>query len=373
MLPRARIAFYQILRYLNLPKGREVLITALHLSDFVNMIHLLGLIPVFVDLKPGTINIDYDDLERKVSANTGALLLTHLSGYATDIAQVERILNKHKIPLIQDCSQAFRTLYDNRLIASYGYATIFSLTILKPVCTILGGMVISRDQGLIEHLRASFDSLKPIPRWALLSGLYKTSVFKLATTWPIFDLCTLPVLRFMAALSRTRDLFAEFHTSNLKLRGVKRTEYPAEFSTKYTRAQARAGLEQLDMLKDQEEKRRQNGLYLRSRIDNPLIRLPEEVPGSTNGYWLFPVFSEDVHHLRNYLLKHSIDSFGFLLVLLADEVCYAEYANKQFEHFDNRTPVARKIRSTTLFIPVHVDMTVDELEYIVAVVNRYPK
>jgi len=373
VLPKARIAFYQILKYLNLTKGREVIITALHLSDFVNMIHLLGLTPVFVDLKPGTVNIDYNDLEKKVGPNTAALLLTHLSGYATDIDQVERILKKHEIPLIQDCSQAFSTFYKNRPIASYGYATIFSLSLLKPVCTFVGGMVISKDQALIEHLRVAFSRFKPMRRSDLFRVLIKMTVYKLATTWPIFNICTLRLLKGLAALSRTRDLFAEFHTSNLKLRGVKRSEYPAEFSIKYTRTQAQTGLELLQILEEQEEKRRRNGLYLRNHIKNPLIQLPEEVPGSTNGYWLFPVFTEDINHLKQYLLSYSIDSFGFLLTLLADEACYAEYANRRFDRFDNHTPQAREIRRTTLFIPVHVNMTPEELEYVVSVVNRYPQ
>jgi dTDP-4-amino-4,6-dideoxygalactose transaminase len=106
---KARMAFYHLLQTMGLKEGAEVIISAIHVADFVNIIFLAGFKPVIVDIEPHGFAIDGEDLKRKISPRTGLILVTHLSGYATDMAAVCAIAGEHGVPVVEDCSQAFNT------------------------------------------------------------------------------------------------------------------------------------------------------------------------------------------------------------------------------------------------------------------------
>ena len=134
--PHARIALLQILRALNLPAGSEVAMTPVTIPEIVNVVILAGLRPVFVDLGERTCNIDCDDLERKITPRTKAILLTHLCGLPSDMPRVMAIAEQHGLEVIEDCSQVPGTRFRGRTLGLWGRAGFMSLTPLKPVSTL---------------------------------------------------------------------------------------------------------------------------------------------------------------------------------------------------------------------------------------------
>ena len=91
---KARIALFLLLKNLPLKNGGEVIISALHVADFVNMIRLAGFTPVVMDLQGDRYCVDYDDLERKINEKTTLFIVTHLSGYASDMKRIQLISKK---------------------------------------------------------------------------------------------------------------------------------------------------------------------------------------------------------------------------------------------------------------------------------------
>ena len=130
-LPKARIAFYFLLKNLDLPKNSEIIITPLTIADMVNAIVWAGHKPVFCDLGEQTYNINYEDLENKITPKTKSVLVTHLNGFATNMDKVLAVTQKHNLRLIEDVSQSFGTTFNSKLLGTFGTAGIFSTSFLK--------------------------------------------------------------------------------------------------------------------------------------------------------------------------------------------------------------------------------------------------
>ena len=171
---RARFAFYYLLKAMDLPKGSQVLITSLHITDFINMILLLDLEPVFVDMNPKTYNIDQEDLKRKISNKSKVLLVTHLCGLVTEMDAITAICAENRIELLEDCSQCVGADYKEKSIGTFGKAGIFSLSFMKTLSTLYGGMIISDDVVLMERVRKLTADLPLPPRSFLLGAIIKS-------------------------------------------------------------------------------------------------------------------------------------------------------------------------------------------------------
>src|SRR5690606_36101982 len=87
-LPAARVALRFVFEALDLPPGSEVAMTPVTIPDVVNAVRIAGLRPRFVDLAPGSCNLDLDAIARAVGPQTRALLLTDLCGIPSDLDAV---------------------------------------------------------------------------------------------------------------------------------------------------------------------------------------------------------------------------------------------------------------------------------------------
>lgn len=359
VVSKARMAFYFLLKNMNLKPGGDVIISAIHIADYVNMIILAGFNPVVVDLKENTYNIDYDDLERKITKNTALMLITHLSGYATDMARIIEISNKYNIPFIEDSSQAVSSYYQGKRLGTFGKAAIFSLSLLKPVCTLYGGMILSNDDRLMAAIRKDIAGLNPPQKLPLLMEAIKNIVLKVAVEKPIFRWCVLPLLRLTM---QAGDYFSKYQKTNKTV--ILRSEIPKDFLVAFSWQQALMGLSQLKSLSERERKRAENGKYLYERIkSNNAVRLPSQVNGSINSFWLFPVVADNPDKLKYFLATHNIDSSKFLLSFLGEE--------QSFVHYKFNCNTARKIKAHTLFIPMYATLSKEELQHIVRTIEKY--
>lgn len=356
---KARTGFYYLLKTMGLKSGGEVLISAIHVADFVNMICLAGFKPVVVDLMPNTYTIDYDDLERKINKNTVLMFITHLSGYATDMDRIVQISQNHDVPFIEDCSQALSSQYNNHPLGVFGKAAIFSLSLLKPVCTLSGGMVLTSDTELLEKLRREMIKLQPPPKLPLIAEAIKNIILRIAVNHVLFGLL---VFRLMRMTMPIGDYFSKYQKTNKTV--ILRNSMPAEFLTKFTWQQAVMGLSQLMTLEDREKVRIENGLYLYDKLKKyPWIKIPPVIKGSLNSFWLFPVLVQDADRLKRFLAANHIDSSKFLLSVLG--------AEEAFQTFKFDCETAKYIKEHTLFIPIYQGIARKEQDYIIKIIGKY--
>ncbi len=146
-----RTALDLLLQSLNLPKGSEVLISAVNIRDMSGIIELHGLIPVPIDISLETLAPSQELLEKLVSEKTKLLLIAHLFGVIIPLQPYVEFCKKYNLLLIEDCAQAFAgSKY-------YGHpqadASLFSFGPIKS-CTALGGAVaLIREPSLAEKMR----------------------------------------------------------------------------------------------------------------------------------------------------------------------------------------------------------------------------
>lgn len=111
-----------------------------------------NLTPVFADINPQTFNIDPDDVERKITPKTSAIIAVHIFGNPCDISRLEAIARKHKLKLIFDSAHALGSRYNNKAIGGFGDAECFSLSGTKIMTSAEGGLVTSNNEELMSKI-----------------------------------------------------------------------------------------------------------------------------------------------------------------------------------------------------------------------------
>ena len=137
--------------------GDEVLIPVICWSTSLWPIVQSGLRPVFVDVEPDTLNIDLNDLKKKITKKTKALMLVHVLGNCVDMDSLMKILNKKKLILIEDTCESLGTKYKNKYLGTFGRFSTFSFYYSHQISSVEGGMICcdsNTDLNIIQSLRS---------------------------------------------------------------------------------------------------------------------------------------------------------------------------------------------------------------------------
>src|SRR5437763_8520776 len=101
-----RMAFYYILKALELPSGSEIVLPALTFWVVPELARVAGLKVVFADVDPATFTMDPAAFERAITPATRAVVPTHLYGLPCDMDRIAAIARRHEIRVIEDCAHA---------------------------------------------------------------------------------------------------------------------------------------------------------------------------------------------------------------------------------------------------------------------------
>lgn len=150
------VAIHLALEALGLGPGDEVIVPTLTYIASVNTIIQTGATPVFVDSLELTWQIDPDDVRRKITERTKAVMAVHLYGLPCDMAQLVNICKEHNLYLIEDCAESFGTYYRGKHVGTFGDIATFSFFGNKTITTGEGGMVVANSKQLLgkaSHLK----------------------------------------------------------------------------------------------------------------------------------------------------------------------------------------------------------------------------
>lgn len=126
--------------------GDEVITTPMTFCATVNAIIHAGATPVLADIDPGTMNIDPDDVKKRITSKTRVILPVHFAGRPCDMDALGSIAEGSKLRIIEDCAHAIETEYKGRKTGTFGDFACFSFYVTKNVVTGEGGMVIARHE-----------------------------------------------------------------------------------------------------------------------------------------------------------------------------------------------------------------------------------
>jgi dTDP-4-amino-4,6-dideoxygalactose transaminase len=133
---------------LELAPGSEVITSAITDMGTLTGILYQGLIPVFADVEPDTLNLDPRSVRECLTDRTRAIVAVHHSGLAADMDALTAIGRERGIPVIEDCAQAYGTAYKGRLAGTFTAISAFSLNHFKHITCGSGGMVLTDDDRL---------------------------------------------------------------------------------------------------------------------------------------------------------------------------------------------------------------------------------
>jgi len=134
-------------------KGDEVITTALTFCATVNSIIYTGAKPVLADIDPISMNIDPQEIIKKITPKTKAILIVHFAGRACDMDKICSIAKKYNLVLIEDCAHAIETEFHHKKAGNFGRFGCFSFYVTKNVVTGEGGMVLTKNKKDADRLK----------------------------------------------------------------------------------------------------------------------------------------------------------------------------------------------------------------------------
>lgn len=171
-----RSGFDLMLRELALPKGSEVIVSALTIPDMWTLLEEHGLRVIPVDVDPATLAPRAADIERLVTPATRAVLVAHLFGTRVDLGEIVQVARARGLLLWEDCAQTFDTR------ASCGDAradcTMLSFGPIKTATALGGGALLFRDGALAARCRATHATYPRAPSGAFLKRVVKFAGLK---------------------------------------------------------------------------------------------------------------------------------------------------------------------------------------------------
>jgi dTDP-4-amino-4,6-dideoxygalactose transaminase len=143
-----------ILTSLDIGPGDEVLVPALTWISTAEAVNNVGAEPVFVDINPETYTIDYNKIEEKITGNTKAMIPVHLYGCPADMNEIMNIAARYGLFVIEDCAQAHGAEYFGKKIGTFGIASAFSFFPSKNLGAFGdAGAVVTNSRDIAENVR----------------------------------------------------------------------------------------------------------------------------------------------------------------------------------------------------------------------------
>jgi len=298
--------------------GDEVITTAMTCMATNEPFYNFGAKLVFADVEKDTGNIDVEDIKRKITNKTKAIVMVHWAGQPCELDVINKLAKEHNIKTIEDAAHAVRSTYRGELIGNHSDYVCFSFQAVKHLTTGDGGAIVCKSEEDIKRLRKL--------RWFGLDRHFKAPMGQ-----P-------PASRWEQDIT---EVGYKVHMNNIN---------------------AAIGIEQLKYIDGLIDKHIDNGKYYDGNINNPLIEIPRRVENGESSYWIYSILVKDKQRFKDYLESNGIAS---------DVVHVRNDRYSCFEKFRCDMPGLNYFNERLLNIPVGWWVTEQDRNYIVEVINNY--
>ena len=326
-------------------KGDEVISVAAGFPTTVNPIIQFGAIPVFIDVKIPTYNIDANLIEEAITEKTKVIMLAHTLGNPFNVKKIKDICDKYNLWLIEDSCDALGSKFDNKNVGTFGDLATLSFYPAHHITMGEGGAVFTNSKKL-ERIAESFRD------WG-------------------------------------RDCYCEPGKDNTcnKRFGWKLGDLPFGYDHKYTYShlgynmkitdmQAACGLAQLDRLEFFIKKRKENFHFLYKHLKNleEFLILPEPEKNSEPSWFGFPLsLKKNNQYNRNDLIKYlNANKIGTRLLFAGNLIKQPYMKNINFKVHGNLKNTDF-IMENTFWIGLYPGLSEKHLEYTCEKIESYFK
>jgi len=195
------VAIEIALRAAGIGPGDEVIVPSYTFISTATSVLMVGGIPVFADIDLDTYCISVDDVERKISSKTRAIIPVHLGGQMADMPALMNIAEEKGLRVIEDCAQAIGASIDGKKAGTWGDLGTFSFQANKTITAGEGGLVLTSNEVLGERVKA-------LTAFGRIGGqdLERSSAFTSVMLSSNYRLSELQAAVLLAQLNRFPDL-----------------------------------------------------------------------------------------------------------------------------------------------------------------------
>ncbi|MGA2406151.1 MAG: DegT/DnrJ/EryC1/StrS family aminotransferase [Bacteroidales bacterium] len=147
-------ALHAALYAIGIGPGDEVITTPFTFVATANSILMVGARPVFADVDERTFNIDPEDIERKITSKTKAIIPVHLFGQPAEMDKISDLAKHYNLKIVEDACQAHGAEFNNKRVGGLGDIAAFSLYATKNMMAGEGGLVTSNNKESIERVKS---------------------------------------------------------------------------------------------------------------------------------------------------------------------------------------------------------------------------
>ncbi len=297
--------------------GDEVIVPSLSFIASANVVAHTGATPVFAEIEPVTRNISVQDIERKITPRTRAIIPVDQVGMPCDIDAINALARPRGIKVLQDAACSIGSRYKGRPVGGDADAVIFSLHARKLVTTGEGGMILTHDDTLAAKLR---------------------------------------LLRHQG-MSISDDKRHASRPSNIE-------EYPEiGYNFRLTDIQAAIGVVQLQRLPEMVKRRREIARrYSRTLAQNRFFAAPEEPEGYETNWQSYMVELLPTSELTRNDLMDALYDRG----VPTRRGIMASHLEPPYRGMNVSLPVTERITKNAFLLPMHNGLADDQVEFVLS-------
>lgn len=309
-----------------LKQGDEVITTAMTFCSTVNSIIHAGARPVLTDVEIGTMNINPDEIESKITTETRAIVPVHFAGRPCKMDEIMNIAEYHGIKVIEDCAHAIETEYKGQKAGTFGDFGCFSFYVTKNIITGEGGMVLTKNEEDAARIKT------------------------------------------LALHGMSKDAWKRFSDEGYK------HYYVTEVGFKYNMMdlQAAIGIHQLKRVEKYWNRRQEIWQHYNEAFsDLPITLTPDPEPDTKHAYHLYTILIDEK--------KTGINRDEFLNAMTEKNIGTGVHYNsipehpyyqKEFDWKPEDYPISMRIGQQTVSLPLSAKLTDEDIEDVIqAVIN----
>lgn len=303
------LALHLALLALGVGEGDEVIVPSFTYIASANAVKYTGADVVFVDSLEDSWQMDPDDVERKITKNTKAIMPVHLYGHPCDMDAIMAIARRHDVFVIEDCAEAIGSEYNGKKVGSFGDISAFSFFGNKTITCGEGGMVLTNNKTLFErvvHIKGQ-------------------------------------------GLATHREYWHDIVGYNYRM----------------TNIAAAIGLAQLEQIDKFIDRKMQIAALYTDKLSGLPVTVHKSVGNVKHTYWMVSISCqniEDRDSLRNYLKENGIET---------RPTFYPIHTMPMYSHKYQSHPVAEKLGWSGINLPSYPDLKDSEIDYVCECIKKY--
>jgi dTDP-4-amino-4,6-dideoxygalactose transaminase len=314
-------ALHAMLLAYGVQSGDEVIVPSFTFIATANSVLFVGAKPVFADVETETCGLDPEDVQKKISSRTKAIMPIHYGGLPCHIKELTEIAEDHKLLLIEDAAEALGAKVDGKPAGSFGDAAMLSFCGNKVITTGEGGMIVTDEHDVYEKLKL--------------------------------------------VRSHGRAETENYFTSTRKMDYVK-----LGYNWRMSNIIAAVGISQMRKLDKAISMRRKNAAYLSQRLSNiDGLKVPNPPPGYFHVYQMYTIEVNGERNRRDDIKNHLADK-GIMTKVYFFPVHLTQFYRESFGFQTGELPATEELSERVLTLPMYASMTVDEMNYVISSIRE---